>query len=111
MSKKKLVFDTVENLGFSISYGSSTSNTLPKIVYNFVSNNSTRLSGKKHTKKVRYQLMYYSDRALDVETDINLLRIEEALEKAGLITSDWMEITDIDEDTELGYFDYLIEVI
>lgn len=55
--------------------------------------------------------MYYSDRALDVETDESLLSIENALESAGLTTTDWMEITDVDTDTELGYFDYLIEVI
>jgi len=111
MSKKKLIFDTIENLGFNISYSQSTSNQLPKIVYSFVSNTSTRLSDKKHTRKVRYQLMYYSDKALDVETDSNLLLIESALEDVGLVTTDWMEINDIEPDTELGYFDYLIEVI
>lgn len=111
MSKKKLIFDTINNLGFNITYSSSTTNVLPKIVFSFVSNTSTRLSNKKHAKHVRYQLMYYSDRALDIESDENLFLIESALEDAGLVTTDWMEISDVDTDTELGYFDYLIEVV
>lgn len=111
MSKKKLIFDTVKNLGIDISYSQSTSSNLPKVIFSFVSNRSTRLSNRKHAKHVRYQLMYYSDRALDVETDESLLSIENALESAGLTTTDWMEITDVDTDTELGYFDYLIEVV
>lgn len=111
MSKKKLIFDTIQSFGIPISYSQSTANDLPKIVFSFVSNSSTRLSNRKHTKHVRYQLMFYSDRALDVETDETLLIIENALEDVGLTTTDWMEITDVDIDTELGYFDYLIEVI
>lgn len=111
MSKKKLIFDTIQSLGIPVSYSQSTSTALPKIVFSFVSNTSRRLSNKKHDKHVRYQLMYYSDRALDVETDETLLSIENALEGAGLITTDWMEINDVDTDTELGYFDYLIEVV
>ena len=111
MSKKKLIFDTIQNLGITISYSQSTSSNLPKLVFAFVSNRSTRLSNKKHEKHVRYQLMYYSDRALDIETDETLLSIESSLEDAGLTTTDWMEITDVDIDTELGYFDYLIEVV
>lgn len=111
MSKKKLIFDTVKKLGIEISYSQSITDTLPKIVYSFVSSRSIRLSNKKHDKHVRYQLMYYAQQALDVETDVNLLVIENALEEAGLLTTDWMEISDIDSDSELGYFDYLIEVI
>lgn len=111
MSKKKLIYDTVKSLGVDVSYSQSTSSILPKVVFSFVSNRSTRLSNRKHSKHVRYQLMFYSDRALDVETDETLLNIENALESAGLTTTDWMEITDVDTDTELGYFDYLIEVI
>lgn len=111
MSKKKLIFDTVKGLGYEISYSSSTSSKLPKVIFSFVSNTSRRLSNKKHTRKLRYQLMYYAPHALDVETDVDLMAIENALENEGLITTDWMEITDIDSDTELGYFNYLIEVI
>lgn len=111
MSKKKKIFDIVKSLDIEISYSESTTNLLPKVVFSFVSNDSTRLSNKKHSRYVRYQLMYYSDRALDVETDSNLLAIENALEEAGLVTTDWMEITDIDTDKEMSYFDYLIEVI
>lgn len=111
MSKKKLIFDTIRDLGIPISYSQSTTTVLPKIVVAFVSNTSRRLSNKKHDKHVRYQLMYYAPQALDVETDVNLLAIESALEDAGLRTTDWMEITDVDTDTELGYFDYLIEVV
>lgn len=110
MSKKKLIFDTVKSLGIDISYSQSTSDVLPKIIFSFVSSRSTRLSNKKHDKHVRYQLMYYAQQALDIETDVNLLAIENALEEAGLLTTDWMEISDIDSDSELGYFDYLIEV-
>lgn len=111
MSKKDLIYETVNNLGYTITYSQSTTNTLPKIVFAFVSQSSRRLSNKKHNKRVRYQLMYYAPQALDVETDTDLLAIEEALEDVGLITTDWMEITDVDDETELGYFNYLIEVI
>ena len=111
MSKKDLIYETVSGLGYTITYSQSTASVLPKIVMAFVSANSRRLSGKKHNKNVRYQLMYYAPQALDVEADDDLLAIESALEDVGLITTDWMEITDVDEETELGYFNYLIEVI
>lgn len=111
MSKKKLIFDTIRDLDIPVSYSESTTAVLPKIVVAFVSSTSRRLSGKKHDKYVRYQLMYYAPQALDVEVDADLLTIEAALEDAGFITTDWMEITDVDTDTELGHFNYLIEVV
>lgn len=109
MSKKSKIFQTLSALGLPVSYSSSDFKK-PKLVISFVSNTSKRLSNVKHDKHVRYQIMFYSEKARDVESDSDLLRVEKALEDAGLITTDWMEITDIDDDTELGYFDYLIEV-
>lgn len=111
MSKKKLIFDTVRSLGVNVGYALSPGSALPYAVLSFVSQTSTRLSDRKHDKHVRYQLMYFSDRALDVETDPMLLAIESALEDAGPTTTDWMEITEVDEDKEVFSFSYLIEVM
>lgn len=111
MSVKKRVFDALQKTGIPASYAVSTSTTLPKIVFDFVSNVSTRLSNQKHTKYYRYQIIYYSDRALDVEKDATLRLIEDSLDEAGLIVTDWMERTDIDTDDELSSYSYLIEVI
>lgn len=111
MSVKRRVFEALQATGILTSYASSTTTALPKIVYSFVSNVSTRLSNQKHTKYLRYQIVYYSDRSLDVENDETLQRIEGALTVAGLITTDWLEVTDEDLDAELSSYSYLIEVI
>lgn len=111
MSMKKDIFTILEAMRIPVGYDQSTTTALPKMVMSFVSNVSTRLSNKKHSRRLRYQVVYYSDRALDVETDATLLRIENDLEDAGFITTDWMELSDIDLDSERGSYDYLLEVI
>lgn len=111
MSSKTEIFNILEAFEMPVSYNESTTSILPKMVMSFVSNVSIRLSNKKHSRYLRYQVMYYSDRALDVETDINLMNIEMALEGKGFMTTDWMEITDIDEKIEMSSYNYLLEVI
>lgn len=111
MSSKKEIFEVLKKTKIPVSYNESTTSALPKMVMSFVSSVSSRLSNKKHNRYLRYQVMYYSDRALDIETDTTLINIETLLEEKGFITTDWMEITDIDIDSEIGSYDYLIEVI
>lgn len=111
MSSKKEIFEILKKANIPVSYNESTTSVLPKMVMSFVSNVSSRLSNKKHNRYLRYQVMYYSDLALDVETDANLLNIETLLEEKGFITTDWMEITDVDLDMEISSYDYLLEVI
>lgn len=111
MSKKKQIFDILSTSGIPVSYSIGASSAKPYMIMSFVSLVSTRLSGKKHDKHARYQVMYYSDRALDAETDAKLLEIEANLEADGFLTTDWMEITDSDEDEEIYEFAYLLEVM
>lgn len=111
MSSKKEIFKILKETNIPVSYNDSTTSVLPKMVMSFVSNVSSRLSNKKHHRTLRYQVMYYSDCALDVETDVNLINIEALLEEKGFITTDWMEITDVDLDMEITSYDYLLEVI
>lgn len=111
MSTKKMIAETLNKTAVPWSYNVSTSTALPKIVFSLVSNVSTRLSNRRHSRHPRYQIMFFSDRALDVESDPKLSEVESLLEGAGLHTTDWMEVTDADDETEMVSFSYLLEVV
>ncbi|MFS4464729.1 hypothetical protein ACMFKE_04920 [Staphylococcus haemolyticus] len=110
MSVKSKIFEALEPLNINMAHGYSDEMAFPKIITNIVSHRAVRLSDKKHLRHIRYQLSYFDAVPRDVEDDTVLNAISEALENANLLTSEWVEIIEPDEDTDLTIFHYLLEV-
>lgn len=111
MSAKKKVLDALK-LGAGsvpIAYG-YTKRPMPYIVFNLVSNVGKRLSNQRHSQTTRWQVDYYSDAQLDVQSERILVLLQDALEESRLITNEWLEVLEVDEKTEIPVWRYLLEV-
>lgn len=111
MTSKQKLLEALKNgsNGTSIAYG-YTKKEKPYIIFNLVSNVSKKLSNQRHHRKFTWQVDYYSLKPLDIEgTELSTLL--DALEDSKGITTEWLEISDVDEDTELVTWRYMIEVI
>ena len=94
MSVKSRIFEALEPLNINIAHGYSDDMTLPKIITNVISHRAIRLSDRKHYRHVNEIL----------------ISIMNALENANLVTNEWTEIVEPDEDTEETIFHYILEV-
>ena len=110
MSTLQLIQKALEALEIPFAYADSDIKQFPRIIVNLVSNTSIRLSNKRHTAKVRYQIDLYSEIPRDVEVDDTLYQIEQKFLENGLRTSNWLEVSDIDIEKERGLYRYMIEV-
>ncbi|MCW6661883.1 hypothetical protein NHG28_06535 [Aerococcaceae bacterium NML201209] len=109
MSKKALIYNTLKSLELPLAYRDSNLSQLPRLNYSLVGNYSIRASGKRHTQVSVYQVDYFSDIPIDVESD-TLMAVTLALENVGLHTSDWREVHTIDEAADTSVYHYYIEV-
>lgn len=111
MSKKDIIYDTLSReLDVPVAYLFTDTTEIPRVSFALVSNNSERLSNKRHEQRLIYQIDYMSDRPLDVETDITLNKIIEVLENENLILTDWMEEKVTDAESNRNLYFYWIEV-
>ncbi|PZG69490.1 hypothetical protein C7R27_02750 [Staphylococcus aureus] len=110
MSVKSRIFEALEPLNINIAHGYSDDMTLPKIITNVISHRAIRLSDRKHYRHFKYQISYFDKVPRDVEDDEILISIMNALENANLVTNEWTEIVEPDEDTEETIFHYILEV-
>ena len=110
MSKLDLIKTALDRVNVYWSYADSDITTMPRLIVNFVSNRSVKLSNLKHTRITRYQIDLYSRIPLDVESDDTLLGVEEKLLECGLKCTDWQEVSDVDIEKELSMYRYYIEV-
>lgn len=95
---------------YQVSYNDTNFDRFPRINFSLVNNYSYRLSNKRHNRKIYYQVDFFSDRALDVEDDKDLMKIIELLEDERLLTTDWVEVSSIDEVEQQAIYHYYIEV-
>lgn len=109
-SKKQIIFEALKVANCPVAYSDTVHETFPRINFSLIDNQSLRLSDKRHNQRVVYQVDYFSQRALDVETNEVLLSIIESLEANKLLTSDWREVVNIDVQRHLGIYHYFIEV-
>ena len=110
MSVKSKIFEALQPLNIDMAHGFSYQMELPKIITNVVSHRAIRLSDRKHLKHVRYQISYFDKTPRDVEDDLILNSISDALEKANLNTTEWIEIIETDDEVDDTIFHYIIEV-
>lgn len=110
MSRKKEIFDALKSVIDKIFYGWTTETSFPRCVFFLVSNSSIKYSNKRHLQRAIYQVSYYSEYPLDVETDVNLWGIINALEDKHLVTNDWREVIDRDSDKNRTIYHYWLEV-
>lgn len=110
-SMKKRLFDVLNsNSDVHVAYSDALETSLPRINFTLVSNRSLRLSNKRHQQLLVYQVDFFSDVPKDVEVDTELWLLTDALEQAGFLTTDWVEVTEVDVDVQSSIYHYWIEV-
>ena len=112
MSDKKKISDALKlgANGVPIAYG-YTKREMPYIIFNLIDNRGLRLSGQRHSKSTRWQVDVYSLSPKDVDADVLLSQLQNALEDNRLITSEWIEIAETDSKTEQTSWRYMLEVL
>lgn len=91
-----------------VAYGFTT-NAFPYIIFNLVSNVGHRLSNKRHSQRLTWQVDYYSKVPLDIQNSI-LNDLQEALESSGGVTTEWLEVADTNEKNLVTAWHYFLEV-
>lgn len=111
MSSKVKVLNALKEKAGSVpvSYGFTTK-PFPYIIFNLVSHVGHRLSNKRHSQRLTWQIDYYSKTPLDTQNSI-LNDLQEALESAGGITTEWLEVADTNEQNSVTAWHYFLEVI
>lgn len=108
---KQKINSVLKTLGVEYFYGQSTNSKFPYIRFTLGDNNTTRLSNKKSTRNIWYQIDVFSMVPLDVQDEDTILyQIESKLESEKLITTDWIETEDTDNNTRYTVYHYFIEV-
>ena len=109
-TKKKLIFDALKSVVPNTHYADSLNTQLPRARFSLIHHDSVRYSNKRHGQRLIYQVDYFSNRALEVESDTTLWGIINALEDSNLLTSDWREAPDVDEKANRTVWHYWLEV-
>lgn len=92
-------------------YGFAKGKQIPYVRFFLGNNHTGRLSNKKAVRNIWYQVDVFSYLPIDVQNkDSVLFKIEDELEKKGLITTDWMENFSEDNNTRYTIYHYFIEV-
>lgn len=110
MSKKTIIMTELKKLNQNTYYADTTYGSYPRVMVYLVSNAPRKYSNKRHYNKVKYQISYYSTRALDVEISEELWGIIDALEAKNLITTNWKETVTVDEKANTSHYHYWLEV-
>lgn len=107
---KVRIRDVLKTLPYSFAYAQTPAG-FPAIRYSLLSNVPVRTSNIKHYKNISYQLDVFTQIPLDVEDETNILtEIEQALEQAGLYTSNWLETEDPDNHSNMTIYHYFITI-
>lgn len=107
----EILNELFKETGYKYFYGSSSVDTFPYIRYTLGDNFSNRLSNKKKVKNIWYQIDVFSQVPIDVENKNTILfKIELNLENRRLITTDWLETIDEDNNTRYPVYHYFLEV-
>lgn len=113
MSSKDFIYETLRGVlseDVSISYGVSSEESFPKVVYFSLNNFDVRLSNKKVSKRICYQVNFYDVKPHDLETSDLLMSISNAFESGSFNCTAWQEVIDVDVDFDSARFMYFMEV-
>lgn len=110
MTLKSDIADVLKELDYTWFYGNSVNTKFPFIRFNLGNNYTDRLSNKKANRNIWYQVDVFTLTPLDVEGNNMLSEIENRLEQASLFTTDWLEATDTDNNTNYPVYHYFLEV-
>lgn len=107
---KVRIKDVLNSLPYPFAYA-QTPPGFPSIRYTLLSNVPIRTSNIKHYKNISYQLDVFTQVPMDVEDKNNILyEIEQALEEAGLYTSNWLETEDPDNHSNMTIYHYFLTI-
>lgn len=109
MSLKKVIYDTLKATGLPVAYRHTDINTLPRFSYSLVYSGELNLSSKIHSKKLVYQIDYFSRTPVDIETFELFDELRETLSAKNIASKPWQEVESYDEQTELALYHYYTE--
>lgn len=110
MTIKDRIYEALKSVEDKSFYADTDYTGFPRVLFYLISNVPVRYSNKRHSNRIKYQVSYYSDHSLDVETDESLMGIIDALEVKGLLTTNWLEVVSIDEKENSSTYHYMLEV-
>lgn len=109
MTTSDRIWKALSGLNIPLSYRDSYEDEFPRLSYSLIGNYAIKASNRRHTQVPIYQIDYFCEAAIDIESEI-LQSITVALEAQQLVVSSWREVVTIDIEVDSGLYHYYIEV-
>lgn len=109
MTLKQQIYQVLSATGLPTAYRFSDISQLPRFSYSLVYNGELRLSGRTHSKKPSYQIDYFTQDSVDVESFELFEDVRNALRERNISVGNWQELEDYNENEEFMLFHYYLE--
>lgn len=106
---KQEIFEVLSATELPVAYRFSDVTQLPRFSYSLIYNGELRLSGDTHTRKPLYQIDYFSNVPVDVESFELFEGIRDDLRAKNIAVKNWQEVATYDEDSDISLFQYYLE--
>src|SRR5699024_5854619 len=100
MTLKQQIYQVLSATGLPTAYRFSDISQLPRFSYSLVYNGELRLSGRTHSKKPSYQIDYFTQDSVDVESFELFEDVRNALRERNISVGNWQELEDYNENEE-----------
>lgn len=108
-SLKQIIYEVLKATNLPVAYRHTDVNVLPRFSYSLIYNGELKLSNKIHSKKLTYQIDYFSRTPVDIETFEVFDEVRDELRAANVATKPWQEVENYDEQTGLALYHYYTE--
>lgn len=109
MTLKAVIYDVLNETGLPVAYRHTNVSEMPRFNYSLIYNGELRLSGRTHTKKPSYQIDYFSNVPVDVESFDLFDTIRNQLREQQLAVGNWQETDSYDKETDTSIYHYYLE--
>lgn len=109
MTLKQQIYQVLSATGLPTAYRFSDISQLPRFSYSLVYNGELRLSGRTHSKKPSYQIDYFTQDSVDIESFELFEDVRNALRERNISVGNWQELEDYNENEEFMLFHYYLE--
>ena len=109
MTLKQQIYQILSATGLPTAYRFSDTSQLPRFSYSLVYNGELRLSGRTHSKKPSYQIDYFTQDSVDIESFELFEDVRNALRERNISVGNWQELENYNENEEFMLFHYYLE--
>lgn len=106
---KQEIYEVLSATKLPTAYRFSDIAELPRFSYSLIYNDELRLSGETHSKKPSYQIDYFSDVPVDIESFDLFATVRDDLRAKNIAVKNWQEAATYDEDSDISLFHYYLE--